>query len=924
MTGTSIAYGAVVKAVEVPVKEGYTFSGWVGLPETMPAKDVTVDGTYTINSYKVTYVVDGVVYRDTIYQYGDHVASSEAGKVVLVKEGHTFNGWSEIPEQMPAKDVIITGSFTVNSYKITYTLDGEVYRTDSVAYGTVLEKIEAPEKVGHTFCGWTGLPETMPAKDLTVTGSYVTNTYKLTYVTDGVVYRDTMYQYDDHVASSEAGKIVPVKEGHTFSGWSEIPERMPAKDVIITGSFTVNSYKVTYTVDGRIYHTDSIAYGTALNPIADPTKEGTTFSGWSGLPVTMPAYDVFVKATFDAKTYRVTYIVDGEVYHTDSVKYAVEFEALAEPTKEGYTFSGWSEIPYAMPAGDVTITGNFTINTYRVTYVVDGVEYVVDSVDYAGGITPMPEPTKEGHTFSGWSEIPDTMGTKDVVVVGMFTVNTYKITFTVDGEVYHTDSVTYAHTVIPATVPTKEGHTFSGWRELPRTMPAGDVVVKGFFTINTYVITYLVDGEEYFKEAIVYADVVTPIEEPEKEGYTFSGWSEIPDSMPAKNVTVRGSFILNAKQTDDQGIIYELNEARDAFEVGGYTEELGTDVVIASELYGLPVNTIQAVSLAFADMKSIVIPASITTVGRKAFGDCESLLTVEWNTTAPLSAECFSRVSNYGNMLVYVADARTEVTFQGNVVVNGVAEQITLTDGLPFDNTRDFTARSITFTRDFAKQTMIGVACGWEALVLPFDVQRVVSETRGELKPFGEADFVNTLPYWIGALQADGTFTTASGIVANKPFIMQVPNSNEYEDQYNVEGMITFSATDVTVHATADMEDEKSEGYTLLGSYQGTAADSHVCALNDEEYVTAEDIYRPGSIFVADSRDVRPFEAYVYNNKVFSSPCLRIDSQATTDIEQLMQHIADDGWYTLQGVRLDTKPVEKGIYIHNRRVVVVR
>ncbi len=60
------------------------------------------------------------------------------------------------------------------------------------------------------------------------------------------------------------------------------------------------------------------------------------------------------------KTYKVTYIVDGEEYKVLDVPYGEAITALEEPTKEGYTFSGWSEIPKTMPAEDVTVTGSFS------------------------------------------------------------------------------------------------------------------------------------------------------------------------------------------------------------------------------------------------------------------------------------------------------------------------------------------------------------------------------------------------------------------------------------------------------------------------------------------------------------------------------------------------------------------------------------
>lgn len=65
--------------------------------------------------------------------------------------------------------------------------------------------------------------------------------------------------------------------------------------------------------------------------------------------------------TVEVGTYTLTYIVDGEVYKTVSYDYGDTIIPEAEPTKEGYTFSGWSELPETMPAHDVTVTASFTL-----------------------------------------------------------------------------------------------------------------------------------------------------------------------------------------------------------------------------------------------------------------------------------------------------------------------------------------------------------------------------------------------------------------------------------------------------------------------------------------------------------------------------------------------------------------------------------
>ena len=148
------------------------------------------------------------------------------------------------------------------------------------------------------------------------------------------------------------------------------------------------TYKLTYMVDGTEYKSSDVIVGTPITPEPAPTKEGYTFSGWSEIPELMPDHDVTVTGTFSINTYTLTYKVDGAVYKTSNIEYGATIIAEPAPTKEGYTFSGWSEIPATMPAHDVEVTGTFSINTYTLTYKVDGVVYKTSSIEYGAPITP--------------------------------------------------------------------------------------------------------------------------------------------------------------------------------------------------------------------------------------------------------------------------------------------------------------------------------------------------------------------------------------------------------------------------------------------------------------------------------------------------------------------------------------------------------
>ena len=312
-------------------------------------------------------------------------------------------------------------------------------------------------------------------------------------------------------------------------------------------SFTINTlYTLTYKVDGEVYKTSTVAYGTAITPEAAPTKEGHTFSGWSEIPATMPANDVVITGTFSVNSYTLTYKVDGEVYKTSTVAYGTAITPEAAPTKEGHTFSGWSEIPATMPANDVVITGSFSVNSYTLTYKVDGEVYKTSTVAYGTAITPETAPTKEGHTFSGWSEIPATMPANDVVITGTFSVNVYKLTYKVDGEVYKTSTVAYGTAITPETAPTKEGHTFSGWSEIPATMPANDVVITGTFTVNKYKVRYYVGQQLWAEDEVEYGAKLTLRDyTPENTSrYAFAGWDgEKYETMPAKDIEYHAMII---------------------------------------------------------------------------------------------------------------------------------------------------------------------------------------------------------------------------------------------------------------------------------------------------------------------------------------------------------------------------------------------
>ena len=247
------------------------------------------------------------------------------------------------------------------AFKVSYVLDDKEYANDIELQGNALTPPDVSNLEGYTFSGWSEIPATMPAHDVTVVGSFSINTYKIVYIVDGVEYKTVTVEYGKTITPEE----YPTKEGYTFSGWSEIPETMPAQDVTVTGTFTINTYKIFYVVDGKEYQTAEVTFGVEVNPIGEPSKEGYTFSGWMNLPEEMPSHDVTVTGTFSVNSYKVTFVYGDSILTTIEVYYGAAIELPTSLNSERYTLVEWKDVPDTMPAHDITIYADYVdgINT---------------------------------------------------------------------------------------------------------------------------------------------------------------------------------------------------------------------------------------------------------------------------------------------------------------------------------------------------------------------------------------------------------------------------------------------------------------------------------------------------------------------------------------------------------------------------------
>ena len=202
-------------------------------------------------------------------------------------------------------------------------------------------------------------------------------------------------------------------------------------------------------------------------------------------------------------------------------------------------------------------TGKATISPaeYTLTYILDDKEFYKEDLSAGSSIIPKEVPHKEGYSFSGWKDLPSTMPTHNVTVKGSYIANKYKVTFVADGKVVSETEMEYGAPIVAPEAPAKEGHTFVCWGNIDKTVPAYDVIYTAEYKVNIYKLTYILNGNVFAEDSIAYGSIITPRELPDSDKIIFSGWEGLPDIMPAHDVVVYGtttntgvSAVYNEKQ----------------------------------------------------------------------------------------------------------------------------------------------------------------------------------------------------------------------------------------------------------------------------------------------------------------------------------------------------------------------------------------
>ena len=510
-----------IEAPAAPV--GMHFVGWGNVPATFDA-DATfeaqfannTDTKYTVNVYTMDTTGNYPEAPDSTYQgAGETGSTADITADAVAAEGFSLDSAKSTLTGTIAADgsLVLSIYYSRNQYTITYA--NTDLEPDTYYYGATVSA-RTPEKAGYAFQGWEEeVPSTMPAQNITLTAKWNENPADYT-------------DYDIAVAAANAKK---------------------AED----------NYDKTYTEASR----------NALDAALAVDVSGKKLSEQGVVDAQTEAINAAVKG-LEKMTYNATFYVDGEKYRVVPTKVGEQIVAPEAPSKQGYTFTGWTPEVGTMGIEDVSFNAVFSAGT--VAYTVE--TYVMDvSGNYGDAATENKSATtgetvsvtpeaREGFTVADESVLSGEVKADGSLVLKVYySRNQYKLT--VDGNV---TNVYYGAAISVAEPAAREGYTFAGWdRDVPETMPASDVTLVSQWSEN--------DADYTDYNAAKAAAEAKQAEANFDKTYTAESRQALADAL-AKDVSGRkykqqGEVDAAAKAINDAVTALELMTYKATFYVDG-------------------------------------------------------------------------------------------------------------------------------------------------------------------------------------------------------------------------------------------------------------------------------------------------------------------------------------------------------------------
>lgn len=484
-TSYTIESGAIT--LPAPTRTGYTFAGWTGANGTTPQKTVTIatgssgNRTYTANwipnTYTVTYNGNGASSGSMASQTATYASDFITAKNAFTRTGYTFNGWNEkadgsgTPWALTSSGVAESGKkwkwtytnnitllaqWTANKYTVSFNANGGTGTVSSVTatYDSTLPGItNSMSRTGYTFAGFydaaTGGTQYYNASNVAVkTWNKAANTTLYAHWTL------TPYKFDVNPQSHVTGFKLK-KNGADVSGGSTLTDYY--QDAYMDDVFTVHSpiFAAGYTFGGYTKQEGSGAQ----------TVSGTTAT------VTMGAGLQSIAITAKPITYSIGYNLNGGTVSSQKTSYTIESDAftLPTPSKNGWTFTGWSGTGLSGNAnktvtvakgstGDRSYTAHFsktiTLTQKHGASTTTQTYALTDSATSHTFTLASTKDSYDGWTFIGWRDSA-TPGPKQYDPTGT-------ITLSADHTVYATYSQTQTLTFVDYNGTTKQTRTVTG------------------------------------------------------------------------------------------------------------------------------------------------------------------------------------------------------------------------------------------------------------------------------------------------------------------------------------------------------------------------------------------------------------------------------------------------------------------------------
>ncbi len=462
------ANGYLLSNIESTTKTGYTFGGWytdsnLTTPfnsSSIITSDITLYAKWNIRTFYIYFNGNGATSGNTSAQLFEWGVEQNLTASSYLKTGYDFAGWNTSSngsgdaysnEELTSFErtsnlYYLYAQWELSSYDIVFDSNSGTgtMENQSFEYTTSadLENVTFT-KTGYTFVEWNTESDgsgtsysnqaefTMPLDGDTLYAQWQINTYTIKFIDyDGTVLQTADYDYNADL-SGVTPPTDPTRIGYTFNGWDDIvPATMTSNNITITALYTIDQYTVEFVdYDGTVLQTANYDYNADLNgvtPPTDPTRIGYTFSGWDDVaPATMGLENITITALYTINQYTIEFLDhDGTVLQSSTHDFGSSLTSLTlpiDPTRIGYTFSGWdTTVPTTMPSNNVIITAEYSVNGFTLSFVdYDGTVLQTENYDYnadLSGVTP-PTVSRTGYTFDGWDiTVPSTMPNSAVVI----------------------------------------------------------------------------------------------------------------------------------------------------------------------------------------------------------------------------------------------------------------------------------------------------------------------------------------------------------------------------------------------------------------------------------------------------------------------------------------------------------------------------